>query len=93
MRLGELTIPDDKSLFNHRKITSRTSVSLSDDDYQFFLPSHKADKFFEGNTVIVQCHLGPIDPLLFFGLYLKSCDISFPLLPDLWLRADGSCPT
>ena len=93
MRLGELTISDDKSLFDHRKITSRTSVSLSNNDYRFFLPSHKADKFFEGNTVIVQHHVGQIDPLSFFKRYLKSRDNLFPFLPDLWLRADGSRPS
>ena len=93
MRLGELTIPDDKTLFNHRKITSRTSVSLSDNDYRFFLPSHKADKFFEGNTVIIQRHSGSIDPLSLFKKYLRSRDRLFPYSPDLWLRADGSRPT
>ena len=56
MRLGELTIPDDKTLIDHRKITSRTSVSISNDNYHFFLPSHKADKTFEGNTIIILIH-------------------------------------
>ena len=37
MQLGELTVSDDKSLFDHRKITSRTSVLLSNDNYHFFL--------------------------------------------------------
>jgi hypothetical protein len=92
MRLGELTISDDKSLFDHRKITSRTSVSLSDDDYRFFLPSHKADKFFEGNTVIIQ-RRSSIDPLSIFKKYLHSRDRLFPFSTDLWLRADGSRPT
>ena len=93
MRLGELTISDDKSIFDHRKITSRTSVSVSDEDYRFFLPSHKADKFFEGNTVIIQHHDISIDPLSFFKKYLISRDRLFPFSPDLWLRADGSRPT
>ena len=57
LRLGELTIPDDKSLFDHRKISPRTSVLLSNNNYRFFLPSHKADKFFEGNTIIVQAKI------------------------------------
>jgi hypothetical protein len=52
MRLGELTVPDDRSILDPRKITSRLSVSVSDSDYRFFLPSHKADKFFEGNTIV-----------------------------------------
>ena len=93
MRLGELTVSDDKSLFDYRKITSRTSVSFSTDDYRFFLPSHKADKFFEGNIVIIQRHTGTIDPLSFFKKYLASRDRLFPFHPDLWLKADGSRPS
>ena len=93
MRLGELTVSDDKSLLDYRKFTSRTSVSLSNDDYHFFLPSHKADKFFEGNIVIIQHHTGPIDPLHFFKKYLNSRDHLFPLSPDLWLKADGTRPS
>jgi hypothetical protein len=92
MRLGELTVPDDKSLFDHRKFTSRTSVSVSHNDYRFFLPSHKADKFFEGNTIIIQRHSVSIDPLSIFKKYLSSWDRLFPFSPDLWLRADGSRP-
>ena len=93
MRLGELTVPDDKSIIDHRKITSRTSVSISNDDYRFFLPSHKADKFFEGNTVIIQRHHINIDPLSHFQQYLSSRDRLFPFSSDLWLRADGSRPS
>ena len=93
LRLGELTIPDDKSLFDHRKISPRTSVLLSNNNYRFFLPSHKADKFFEGNTIIVQHHVGPIDPLDLFKTYLKSRNRLFPFSPDLWLRADSSRPS
>lgn len=96
MRLGELVISDDKSLFDHRKITTRTSATISNDDYRFFLPSHKADKFFEGNIVIIQRHqsgTSTIDPLSRFKQYLSSRDRLFPFSSDLWLRADGSRPT
>ena len=93
MRLGELTVSDDKSLLDYRKITSRTSLSLSNDDYCFFLPSHKADKFFEGNIVIIQRHTSSINPLSFFKKYLSSHDRLFPFSPDLWLWADGSRPS
>jgi hypothetical protein len=93
MRLGELTTPNDKSLLDHRKITSRTSVVVSNDEYRFFLPSHKADKTFEGNTVIIQCHDIAVDPLSYFKKYLSSRDRLFPFSSDLWLRADGSRPT
>ena len=93
MRLGELTVPDDKSIFDHRKITSRTLVSLSNNDYHFFLPGHKADKFFEGNTIIIQRRADFINPLLHFKKYLSSRDRLFPFSSDLWLRADGSRPS
>ena len=93
MRLGKLTVSDDKSLLDYRKITSRTSVSLSNDNYCFFLPSHKADKFFEGNIVFNQHHTGSIDPLHFFKKYLNSHDRLFPFSSDLWLKADGTRPS
>jgi hypothetical protein len=93
MRLGELTIPDDKSLVDHHKITSRTSIVITQNDYRFFLPSHKADKVFEGNTVIIQRHDVVIDPLSCFKKYLSSRDRLFPFSSDLWLCADGSRPS
>ena len=74
MCLGELVAPDDNSLLDPRKITACTSVTMSDNDYHFFLPSHKADKFFEGNTIIVQRHHLIIDPYSHFKNYLKSRD-------------------
>ena len=83
MHLGELTTPDDHSIFDHRKITSRTSVSLSNEDYRFFLPGHKADKFFEGNTVVIKHFNTSINPLLHFKKYLSSRDRLFPLSSDL----------
>jgi hypothetical protein len=92
MRLGELTIPDDKTLFDHQKITSRTSVSTSNDDYRFFLPCHKGDRTFEGNIIIIQRHHGNIDPLAIFKKYLHSRDRLFPFSPDLWLCTDDSRP-
>jgi hypothetical protein len=54
MQLGELAYPDDRSIQDFRKVTKRSSVQLSDDQYSFHLPGHKADRFFEGNLVIVR---------------------------------------
>ena len=81
MHMGELTISDNKSLSDHRKITSRTLVLLSNDDYHFFLPSHKADKFFEGNIVIIQHHDISLNPLFHFRNYLASRDQLSLFLP------------
>ena len=54
MCLGELTFPNDIKLRNRKKITKRSSVVLSTNQYQFHLPGHKADQFFEGNTIIIK---------------------------------------
>ena len=94
MRLGELTFPNDANLRNWRKITKRSSVTITDDQYGFHLPSHKADRFFEGNQIIIKkkqyCDL---DPLHIFRRYLASRDSLFPLSSPLWLTVDGAVPT
>ena len=94
MRLGELSFPNDKQLQNWRKVTKRSSVKLTDDQFEFHLPSHKADPFFEGNHIIVKhqqyCN---IDPLSFFRTYLHSRDNLFPLASPLWVTSKGTVPT
>jgi len=54
VHLSELTFPDDKSIQNWRKVTRRSSVLVKTDTYEFHLPGHKADRFFEGNRIIMQ---------------------------------------
>ncbi|KAF9012035.1 hypothetical protein BDQ17DRAFT_1504449 [Cyathus striatus] len=55
MRLGELVFPDDPALRDYRKLTPRSSVKFHPNHiYQFTLPTHKADKTFEGDVIIVQ---------------------------------------
>jgi hypothetical protein len=94
MRLGELTFPNSVKLRNWRKISKRSSVSLSPDQYLFHLPCHKADPFFEGNTVIVKQHqYCDINPLAIFSDYLSSRDQLHPLSSPLWLTKTGSVPT
>jgi hypothetical protein len=94
LRLGELTFPDKKSLRNYRKITLRLSVSLVlMHHYSFFLPSHKGDPFFEGNTILIQKNNTPTDPYRPFVAYLESRDHLFPLHPELWLTSKGRVPT
>ena len=67
---------------------------ISDDFFQFFLPGHKADKFFEGNTIVLSRfpHSG-IDTYQHFISYLASRDKLFPFSSPLWLREDGTIPT
>ena len=94
LRLGELSFPNDKKLRNWKKVTKRSSVILSDDQYEFFLPSHKADPFFEGNHIIVKRQqYDDINPLLMFTTYLHFRDSAFPLSSPLWLTSKGTVPT
>ena len=94
MRLGELSFPNDKKLRNWKKVTKRSSVIVSDDQYEFFLPSHKADPFFEGNHIIVKKQqYDGINPLSIFTKYLHSRDTAFPLSSPLWITSTGAVPT
>ena len=94
LRLGELTFPNSKKLRNWRKVTKRSSVIVTPDQYEFHLPSHKADQFFEGNRIIVkQKQYSNIDPLVCFIEYLASRDSAFPLQSPLWLTSKGTVPT
>ena len=93
MRLGELVFPDRRVLRNYRKISLRHTVCILPDQYSFFLPSHKGDRMFEGNTVVVQKHDTPTDPYRPFLNYLQSRDALFPLHPELWLTSQGTVPT
>ena len=94
MRLGELTFPNNIKLRNWKKISKRSSVVLSMNQYQFHLPGHKADQFFEGNTIIIkQKQYCGINPLSIFSEYLSSRDLLHPLSSPLWLKQNGSVPT
>jgi hypothetical protein len=94
LRLGELTFPNIVRLRNWRKVTKRSTVVVSDDQYGFHLPCHKADPFFEGNHVIVKAQqYNDINPLEVFKTYLASRDARFPLSSPLWLTERGSIPT
>lgn len=94
MRLGELAFPNEIRLRNWKKISKRSTVVVTNDQYQFDLPSHKADRFFEGNRIIVKSQqYCDINPVLMFAKYLSSRDRLFPLSSPLWIRQSGSVPT
>ena len=82
-----------KKLRNYRKISLRHSVSVLPSQYSFFLPSHKADPFFEGNIILIQKNKTPTDPHKPFLAYLASRDDRFPIHPELWLTSSGCVPT
>jgi hypothetical protein len=93
LRLGEMTFPDDTSLQNWRKVTRRTSLKISPTHYDFLLPGHKADRFFEGNKIVIPAQRFGLHPLPLFSRYLVSRDALHPVASPLWLTASGSIPT
>ena len=93
LRLGDLTFPDDVSIRDWRKIVRRNSLIVSRDEYEFVLPMHKADKFFEGSKVLVRPFTSAFDPCIAFQCYIDSRDQLYPAASPLWLTADGSVPT
>ncbi|KAF7341605.1 hypothetical protein MSAN_02057800 [Mycena sanguinolenta] len=94
LRLGELTWPDAVDLRNWKKVTRRSSVKFTPSSVGFFLPGHKADKFFEGNQIIISSRADPeLDTVAKVRRYLASRDSLFPFHPALWVRKDGTIPT
>ena len=89
MRLGELVFPDKRVLRNYRKISLRHSVQVSivPPQFSFFLPSHKGDRTFEGNTIVVQRVHRPTDP------FPASSPTSLPVTAcSLSIQNSGSHP-
>lgn len=92
MRLGELVYPNDRSLDTPRKMSSRNSLSISPGELSFDLPYHKADRFFEGNKILVLANVTLTNPVAAMQRYLSSRDRLFLDSRDLWIRADGTRP-
>ena len=93
LRLGELTWPDSNHLQDYRKVVMRSSVQIHPKSFQFTLPGHKADRFFEGSVVLIQSTTILDDAWAPFTKYLTLRDCHFPLRAELWLKEDGSIPT
>jgi hypothetical protein len=93
LRLAEMVFPDKLQARNYKKVTLRHTVNISSTSYSFLLPGHKADRFFEGNTVIIQKDSLQTDPYNIFNQYLSSRDSIHPFKPELWLRQSGNVPT
>ena len=93
MRLGELTWPDNKQLWDYRKVIMRNTVQVHPKCFQFVLPGHKADRFFEGSLVIIQTTDCGDDPWAPFTKYLILRDRRFAFRAELWLKENGTIPT
>lgn len=92
MRLGELVNPDQIAKRSFNKIIRRSSLQITNTQYQFLLPAHKADRFFEGNTILIQSTNSAPDALPIMQRYTRQRDELFPNHPQLFLRHDGTVP-
>lgn len=94
-RLGELTWPDSVKLRDSRKVIKRSSVRHYTGGFGYILPAHKADRVFEGSTIVIIESNAPADlnPFFYFNKYLASRDALFPLQPALFLTSTGAIPT
>jgi hypothetical protein len=90
--LGEMTFSNDTSAHNWWKVTCRSSVQITNEQYKFHLPGHKADRFFKENQIIVRNNFG-LNPLAIFNSYIASQDTLHPVASALWLTASGRPPT
>ncbi len=71
----------------------RLGKLIDHDSANLFLPMHKANRFFEGSTVIFKKWLSTLNPVHFFKIYLHSCNSHYPHLPQLWLHSNSHVPT
>ncbi|RDX48895.1 hypothetical protein OH76DRAFT_638510 [Lentinus brumalis] len=93
MRLGELVWPDSLELRTFFKVSRRTAVALSEHSYEFSLRTHKSDKQFSGDTVLVHDSVTQPHVVNLFTRYLSARDRTFPCRAELWLRHNGTIPT
>jgi hypothetical protein len=77
-RLGELVWPDNTSLQLYHHVPLRHSVQWLHHAFSYLLPVHKADRFFEGNHIVIQEAAPPNDAYRPFLRYLTSRDALFP---------------
>jgi hypothetical protein len=93
LHLGELTVPDNPYLRSSHKISPRHLATVAVDSISFLLPAHKADRFFEGNKIVVCRRPDSSDPYAPLTAYLRSRDRLHPYHPQLWLLQSGSSPS
>ncbi|EJD54802.1 hypothetical protein AURDEDRAFT_36689, partial [Auricularia subglabra TFB-10046 SS5] len=94
-RLGELVWPDSTSLQDYRKVVNFTSLRRTPDFFSFFLPGHKGNRFFNGNTVLITRRNDEANALPTMGRYLDS-RMTLPhtrVHTALFVRECGSVPT
>jgi len=60
LRLGKMTVSDNRQLRDFRKVVLRNSLTWVLHDFEFLLPAHKTDTAFEGNRVHIAKVVAPL---------------------------------
>lgn len=95
-RLGEITDPDQASLWNPRKRILRLSLSVSNSStyFKYNLPYSKVDQNFIGQKIIIYSNLHqPACAVHHLFKDLSVRDPSFPAHTPLFITSHGSVPT
>lgn len=92
-RLGEVASPDNAALRSSRKIIRRVSLSADGQFIRYVLPAHKADRFFEGSTIVLARRDDSFDPYNALVTYAHSRDHLYPFRSELFITASGTVPT
>lgn len=94
-RLGELVANDNPAYRSSRKAIKRHTLQFHDQPshLSFTLPMHKADRFYDGSTIVIQKQFGDLDPLAVVRRYLDQRDVLHLWHPLLWVRESGQPPT
>ena len=94
-RIGELIAPDDRSLWDWRKLIRRQSFNADHDHATYHLPYHKSDPFYHGTDIrfLRATAADGIDPVATLHEYISRHDSRHGARTPLFLRADGSRPT
>ncbi|KIK69837.1 hypothetical protein GYMLUDRAFT_150532, partial [Collybiopsis luxurians FD-317 M1] len=91
-RIGELTIPNQHSLYDFRKIIKRGTLHFQPHQAGYRLPYHKADHFYRG-TDILFCEQTAADPVSLPKEYCTLRDKLHGARPALFICRDGSLLT
>ena len=93
LRVGEMTWPDSPGRCSSLKLTLRHTCEVTPTSFSFRLPYHKGDRFFDGNTILVERKDSVFSAYSFFVSYLHDRNSHFPAHSELWLTSSGKFPT
>ena len=90
-RIGELTVPNQRSLFDFRKLVKRATLHFESHRAGYRLPYHKADRFYRGTDVLF-CDQSVANPVTLLQEYTSARDSLHGARPALFICSNGSVP-